>query len=206
MFINAYSENNFENIPQTQGLYAFFLNAISPAKIGLVGNNVFTDDQLLRAKKVLLKKVKKLSSFYRSNKLLGAVSCVDKSQHISEKYIVTAIEEYPESVVEMVDNTNLYDIYRFANLVASFPLLTQPIYIGITKKQTLYERYNQHKYNYYSHTDGKSFGSRLNSFGFDWDDVVFACNEFRIAEDNMEILSMLEKYFLTISKPVLSIA
>jgi len=206
MKLKAFYESDCDNIPPSQGLYAFYLNAISPSKLGLVGNSSFSDDQLVRAKSLLISKLSKINSFYRSNVMSGTLIATEKSSSFNEKYILHAHEETPSNIIDLIKNIPVGDIYQFVSLASSLPLLTQPIYIGITKKQTLSDRYTQHKYDFYSNADDNRFGVRLRLCGFNWDDIVFACTEFRLSEGNMNILAILEKYYLTISKPLLSIS
>lgn len=204
MKLNSFSISQEGDIPRTQGLYAFHLELISPARVGLLGRGEFSKEQLAVAKENLKNRTEKLLRFVRSNFFSGVISGSKKGFHISEKYFLEAKEQFPSSLVQELDripDNHLYQYLRISKLLSAF---AQPIYVGITKNQTLQERYFQHKYDFISNTDASTFGTRLRKAGFDWDEVVFSCIPLSSSEGNIEILSLLEKQLQAIARPVLS--
>ena len=56
MFLKKYNMSNESEIPHGQGIYAFYIDMFSPLKLGLLGKGPFSKDQLLKAKKTMMKK------------------------------------------------------------------------------------------------------------------------------------------------------
>ncbi len=101
--------------------------------------------------------------------------------------------------IAAIPHDNFLSLLR---LIEGISLFAQPIYVGITKKQTLYDRYLQHMSNYENETDEGLFGCRLKKTEIDWDDLVFTCIPFKVGESNEVVLKLLEKYLQALSKPV----
>ncbi len=201
----SYNSIEVEKIPRTQGIYAFYLNVISHEKVGLLGQEPFSDEKLIKVKKILNRKLKMVLEFMHSSDMIGALSSKEVTKNIEAGYSLSAKREIPKTIFEKIEDLKIQEIPRFLSLVKDVALFSQPIYVGITEKQTLYDRYKQHMSNYESSPCGNNFGSRLSEAGFDWDDLLFTCVEFDKSEEEMSLLTVIEKYLLIISKPVLSI-
>lgn len=204
--MRAYTDADFNEIPRTQGLYAFYLDTISPTKVGLLGDGNFGDHQLERAKNNLISRIRKLIVFMRSSAFGGTIKGEEQSLHISRQFQLKAQEIPPLSVIDYIELLPPEHIYSYLQLANHLALFAQPIYVGITKEQTLYDRYAQHKRDHESGNDTSKYGVRLRMAGFDWDDVIFSCVEFRTVGEELQILSALEKHLQAISTPILSLA
>lgn len=200
----SFAISDRDKIPRSQGIYAFYLDLISPVKLGLIGRGDFSEESIGKARITLKRRVKKLLSFVRSSKLSGRIVEESKAYHLSEIYNIQAIEEPPTSVLESIDNIPNALFYEYVCFLQTLVLFSQPVYVGITTDQTLFTRYNQHMNDYNGDGDKNSFGLRLKQSGFDWDDIIFACKDITV-EDNGIILGIVEKYLQSISNPVLCI-
>lgn len=205
MVLNAYSIEKASEIPHKQGLYAFYLDITSPIKIGLIGQGPFEKEKLERAKKILIRKINKLLEMLRFSSLDGYIREVGRGEHIAKAYRVKLSEYYSGSLMEVLEGIPSESILEFSKMSAMLPLFSQPIYIGITKTQTLYGRYKQHKYDFEKGVDNSKFGVRLKNQGLDWDDLLFGCVEFDSSSDNIDLLNILEKQLQSISNPILSV-
>lgn len=204
--MKAYADTEQANIPRTQGLYAFYLDTISPAKVGLLGRDRFDSEQLNRAKRNLILRMNKMISFMRTSSFSGTLGTSAQSPHIAQLFKLQAQEIPPLQVVELIEKMPIEFIHSYLKMANDLALFAQPVYVGITKEQTLYDRYCQHKSDYETEVDARKFGGRLKIAGFDWDDVRFACAEFKHGADELQVLSLLEKHLQAVSMPILSLA
>jgi len=201
----TYSVDNMSLIPKNQGIYAFYINMISPAKIGLIGNEGFSNDELLNAKKLLIRRFKKYLAFIRSDKLVGNLVEEGKAEHVSRKYSIIANGYTSSGSLEKMMALSLDEIYKYAKISELLSIFAQPIYVGITTNQTLFDRYIQHKNDFEYGTDKPSFGLRMRKNGLDWDDLLFSCVELGTDTHNKNIISALEKQLQSVSMPLLSV-
>lgn len=203
--LNGYTPLNAKDIPKSQGLYAFYLDSISFEKVGLLGKGPFSEEELIKVRNKIVSKVKKSCSFLRSARLDGVIKDNRFSSTINNYFKLTAVEEYPEDIIDKIEKIPLNSIISYISLLEYTPLLSQPIYIGIIKQQTLHDRYYQHLRNFESKNELSNFGKRLYDSGFEWDDIIFSCVEFQHSEEDLELLDILEKQLQVTSRPVLSI-
>lgn len=205
MQLKTFSIDNQEQIPNTQGLYAFYLDLTDPLKLGLIGNGPFEEEQLLKAKKLLIRKVTSFLKILRGCKLEGMVKELDRGEHLSTTYNVQLEEVYAGNLLHSLKSIPANALLEYSKLTKQLTLFSQPIYVGITKKQTLHARYHQHKSDFENSENLSHFGVRLRKSGFDWDDLIFSCLEYKIKNKNLFLLNILEKQLQTISNPSLSI-
>jgi hypothetical protein len=203
--MKTYSIDDMCNIPKNQGIYSFYLDLISPSKIGLIGNGGFDPLQLKRAKDLLLKKVTKYIKIARSDKLTGEMREAGKSDYISRIYSVIASGVSSQSFVDILSELPVENIYDYSVLSGMLSIFAQPIYVGISKEQTLYDRYLQHKYDFDNSIDESKFGVRAKGLGLDWDELLFCCVEINDQSNNNTIIRMAEKQMQAVSMPLLSI-
>jgi hypothetical protein len=206
MQLTVYKNSEERLIPKGQGIYAFFLDLMSPAKIGLVGQSGFTEAQLTTARDSLHRRVEKALRIYRSSQLEGEIRELKKGTHFAKFFRMQAEEMAPLRVLEDLAGMRPQQLMSYLMVARFTTLFAPPIYVGITREQTLQERYRQHKYNFDSQEQKGSFGARLRESGFDWDDIVFACIEFSQGEDDSTVLRILERHLQAISNPMLSLA
>ncbi len=202
--MNAYGPTNERKIPNQQGIYAFFINSITLEKIGLLGDGPYSSETLLTAKKNLLFRAKKESLLTQLNDFQGQL--IEKSkQNTGIKLELNGYEDTSDRLLNLINDCKLESIHALVDLISSTTLFHRPIYVGITKKQTLKMRYHQHKSDFMNTSGEDSFGKRLKKLEFDWDDIIFSCTSFPHSYSQIEALNELEKYMMFMSKPFLSI-
>lgn len=203
--MKKYSIDDVGNIPKNQGIYSFYLDLISPSKIGLIGSGDFDHLQLKRAKDLLLKKVTKYIKIARSDNLTGKMSETGKSDYITRMYSIIASGVSSQSFVDILSELPIENIYDYSVLSGMLSVFAQPIYVGISKEQTLYDRYLQHKYDFDNSLDASKFGVRAKGLGLDLDELLFCCVEINDQSNNSTVTRMAEKQMQAVSMPLLSI-
>jgi len=203
--LNSFTLYNSEKIPKSQGLYAFYLNSISKEKVGLLGRGPFSEGELTKARGKIVYKITKACNFLRSTKLEGVIKDNRFSSTINNSYRITALEEYSNDFIGKIENIPLNSLLAYLSLLKYTPLFSQPIYVGIIKRQTLYDRYHQHMKNHETNEGSNNFGRRLSGSGFQWDEVIFSCIEFHHTEEDLDLLDIIEKQMQVITQPILSI-
>lgn len=206
MRFNTYTESTANQIPTTQGLYAFYLDLVSPAKIGLAGRGPWNETQLARAKLSLSRKTRQQIEVLRSMRATGELWETQKRDHLAFRLVITGEEVPSFGILEEIAALPLMLVRDYALLVRQCSIMMQPVYVGITKEQSLYGRYNQHKRDHLLGNDAARFGVRLREFGIDWDDVIFACVQLERGQDNLDMLGVLERHFQLLARPALSLA
>lgn len=205
MQIKTFTSIGAEEIPRTQGLYAFFLSNISPGKLGLRGGGPHTKEDLENARNNLLKRVSESVNLFQGATFRGGFVENKKLSHMQRRFVVDVEEEANVDFIEYIKGIKHEDLFSYINVASLMPFFTPPIYVGITKNQTLYERYFQHKSDFESNLEKSSFGTRLKGSNVRWSDIVFTCIEFGVTEDNSFLLNILEKHLQSITRPVLSV-
>lgn len=205
MIIQTFNLSSEGNIPKSQGIYAFFLNNISPGKVGLRGEGPYTDEQLEAARCSLISRVSSSMELFCTSNLSGSLVESDKAPHLRMDYKVVANSNINLDTIERLKNIELTNIKDYIEACSFMPFFMPPIYVGITVEQTLYDRYFQHKSDYESSADRFKFGVRLRDKIVRWSDIMFICVEFDKGVGNKEILRTLEKHIHTISKPLFSL-
>ena len=202
--METYRPTNERKIPTKQGIYSFFINSITLEKVGLLGSGPFSDAQLITAKNNLLLKAEKMAELTKLNTLKGKLIEVNK-ENTGVKLDILGYEDLPKGLLGLISGCKLNHVYSLVELISATGLYNRPIYVGITKKQTLQGRYYQHKSDFMSMTNKESFGKRVRTLGFDWDDIIFSCTPFLHSSSQISVLNELEKYMMFMSKPFLSI-
>lgn len=206
MTFSLFSDGASDRIPASQGLYAFFLDLVSPAKIGLGGRGPWSDEVLLKAKRSLIEKVKLQAKAMNSIALSGVLREVEKGEHLRIAYSLTAVRSEFQHLIDEVRALPIESVREYAFLLHQAAAITQPIYVGITVDQTLKERYVQHRTAHFSFgTTDSAFGVRLRNIGVEWDDVLFGCVSFETAVNPSLVLATLERHLHSLAHPVLSI-
>ena len=201
MSLSFYSESNETDIPNAPGLYAFYLDMLSPAKIGLSGKGPFSKESLSAARDRLHARIRKRQHLLRHTKLSGELSEDKPGGHLNRVYIVQASASNELDAVD-ISSVALHEIREFANVLSNCMALDKPIYVGITNDQSLRQRYLQHKTDFYSepHSDA-SFGARFSSAGGDWDDLKLGCIELESSVFGTKSVARLERIVQTLTRP-----
>lgn len=204
--LQLFEESNSNQIPAQQGLYAFFIDSISPSKIGLQGIGPWSTESLEKAKATLIDRCQKQIQILNSLELNGLIGETEKDRHLQISYAINAYQKSDTDLIEEIENIPLGMVREYASFMHSSAIMSQPIYVGIAVAQTLKERYKQHKRSYYSdQADQNIFGARLRKNRIGWDDLIFGCIPLNSSEEVKYMLPALEKHLHAITHPVLSI-
>lgn len=204
MQYKIFADSTSRDIPKQQGVYAFFLDLISPGKIGLAGKGPWSPAILERARASLLRRIRLQAQVFCAVELAGALEQADKFGPVQALYSLNAKKTQSIDLAEEISDIAAEAIRDYAQLVHDTITFAQPIYVGIAYDQTLHDRYLQHRTGHRG--DGEiGFGSRLRSLGIDWDDVVFACQSFESQSADRSLFRQVERTLHSITHPILSI-
>jgi hypothetical protein len=204
MSLDFYSESSETEIPNAPGLYAFYLDMLSPAKIGLGGRGPFMKEQLADARERLIVRVKRRQALIQQRRLFGELTEDKPGGHLRRVY---SIEAEVCTDLEYVDASTvpLSEIREFASVLSRCMIFDKPIYVGITNDQSLRQRYTQHKSDFYSELQsGATFGSRFQNAGGDWDDLKFGCVQLDSTVFGTKSVGRLEKLIQSLTRPTYS--
>lgn len=202
--IQSYTDGNWSEIPQKQGVYYFFLNNISFLKCGLYRNKSNTKESLIRARRQLALRMTKLIAIMRATKMVGSAQEANKAPYLGSEYSLEITELYSGDIETLINELSLESIPDFITFVEQTYIFNTPLYVGKTLRQTLQARYRQHRNDYHQQNDG-TFGCRLRDIGIDWDDLKFVAYSLpNPISDHQSLISAFERYLHTTSKPILS--
>ena len=205
MFPRVYGEGEADFIPKKQGLYAFFLDLISPAKIGLAGRGPFSEDTLCRARASLLARVERHFNVLSAIPLEGLIRDGLRQQHLQATYLITATRHNQYDFRSDICGLPLEQIRPYSELLRSTVAYAQPIYVGLTFDQTLHVRYRQHMADHDAGASKNTFGGRLKRLGIAWDDVTFTCLPTESESLTRQLLATAERYLHATAMPLLSV-
>jgi hypothetical protein len=205
--LQFYGEAETSRIPTTPGLYAFYLRPLTPSALGLLNTETPSPAKAAQVRKRVAAIATRFISLLRSGQLRGSVVDTSRAAHIATRMDVVA-EQTPDlsKVQELSETVPDGDLRDVLALLGKISLFAQPVYVGITYDSTLATRYEQHRLDYYSEPiDQGTFGGRLNATGYEWRDVAFGCMPTSDLHISAKSLDFLEKYFQSLSCPVLSL-
>lgn len=201
-----FDESTEGEIPHSLGLYAFYLNMIGPAKIGLGGPGPFSDQLLLSARHRLASRLAEQLSLTHVMELEGEISELKPGSHLRRSFTVHANSRHHNFIVEEVRDVELNELREYSEVLSKCMSLEKPIYVGITTGQSFKQRYIQHKSDFYRGLDADAtFGSRFSAAGGRWDDLVFACIEISSNLFSGNSFSRLERLIQSLTYPTYSL-
>jgi hypothetical protein len=205
--LQFYGEADSSRIPTAPGLYAFYLRPLTPSALGLLDSGVPSPDKAIQVRKRIATMATRFITLLRSAQLRGKIVDNTRAAHIATRIDVVA-EQTPDfgKVQDLSKNVPDADLRDVLALMGKISLLSQPVYVGITYDSTLAMRYEQHRQDYFAEPiDLGTFGGRLNATGYEWRDIAFGCMPTSDLQISAKSLEFLEKYFQSLSCPVLSI-
>lgn len=205
MHYRTFTDAEAKNIPRLQGVYAFFLDLISPAKIGLAGKGPWDESTLQRAKLSLLRRAERQMAVAHSTELQGLLGEVDKAGPLQAAYWMTAQKRGQFDSVQELERLELSCVREYAEIIHETVSFAQPLYVGITYEQTLFDRYAQHRGTFHSVSSTSGFGVRVRNLGLDWDDIVFCCKPLIHPVTNRPVLSKAERHLHALTHPICSL-
>lgn len=204
MKFSSIDDHSWRDIPERPGLYFYHLNSITACKLGLYSNTEATDDGLLVARSAMISKLQLKLKFFRSAELTGILQEQDRSVNIRKSYRLKAVERHDESTLKKLELLPLALVPQAVDILEKTSFMNKPIYIGMTSKQTLKDRYLQHRQDFNDQKIG-TFGGRLRQSGLKWTDLLYSSFEvdIRLAE-NSQVISELESFMQSLCDPILS--
>lgn len=186
-----YSISDEIDIPHSPGIYSFSVILGSRQKAGLLGKHPFDQKTLITAKTSLLRRLGRLEGIFASRSLDGTLRESGKGSGVSEGYVVTARQVTLSSSIRLLESCDPQDVPILLDSLESLSTVPAPIYLGMTKEQTLNQRYFQHKSNFHSSSERDSFGYRIRSLGLRWDDLIYGCHPIADAKPPVRALETL---------------
>ncbi|MBL7252030.1 hypothetical protein [Alloalcanivorax marinus] len=191
-------------IPESAGLYCFRLCLANPEVMGLIGpSHLRPADGQARLRARLLDRLNLADEVLSSRVLQGNLS-EDKGTHPATRFSVSAEQVQSLNLAAIrEDLAAIGDPEALVHILERVSLALPPIYVGVTRDQTLRMRYEQHWHNYRSPVPG-TFGARLRKLRLSWNDVTFHAIELPTALVSDRNIKLCEDLLLSLSKPVLS--
>jgi len=200
-----FDDDNWENIPNRPGIYAYYLNNISLSKIGLYRDIEYTDEELEKSKEWLKIKIKQALEFLRKSEYSGNIFEEKRTRHLRKTLSVNASTKHDYRFLNDLDRIPLKLLPSYVDMLESSIVFHKPIYVGITTDQTLVDRYLQHKDDYENNSNG-TFGCRLKKSNILWSDVCLKCISISPEMANKKnLIELCEKYIFLVSDPLLSV-
>lgn len=207
----TFNQNNFDEIPDTKGIYAFFLD-FSYLQRGM-GNSYGSSASL----NTLLEKSIQANTLCKPKDVeinLYGRSKINTLQ-LSSKHKIYVDER---STNELGDE-NQENTLAIARVLARCSLLTTPLYVGITDKQTFNQRFNQHRDmlnqvklqhreqqlvfdDDNAFEQGGKFPEKLAKRKIEFRDLLFVCLE--LTEEEIGEIKYLERFLQALINPPLS--
>ncbi len=201
---NRYDENNWEHIPRRPGIYAFYLSNISLSKIGLYRDLDYSSEDLKGARKVLKARVKHALRILRKVDYFGSIAEEGRTLHLRKTLKLRAFTHYNYKFLSEIDDIPIELIPEYVDLLESSIVFQKPIYVGITTKQTLLDRYAQHRDNY-DKFNKSTFGLRLRENEISWGDISFSCiGTSPHLSSEKKLMEICERFIFLASDPLLS--
>lgn len=184
-----------EEIPAVPGLYAYYISFLSRRSLGLFHGSVVSESDISNAKLILARKFKQFLALRKERRYEGSVRDAQRYTHISPSYNVWLEENFAAAPIDALLAMDDATFLSAVDVLESTLLLQSPVYVGIAIDQTLRDRCQQHRSDFYKGAGNSGFGSRLKKFGFEWADLVFVAspsraygNELREVEKAVQLL------------------
>ncbi|WP_353188019.1 hypothetical protein [Pseudomonas sp.] len=162
-------------IPNEPGIYGFFPLLASRQRLGILGKPPYSDAVLLNAKKGLERRVKRIQEIFTSREMTGVVKRTGKGRDLAESYSVNLTNYNIDDIVGVIESVDHKSLPGLVDVLERASLMAGPIYSGMTRSQTLLQRYSQHKADYNNSKRRDVFAARLIQSGLRWDDLIYGC-------------------------------
>lgn len=191
-------------VPVRPGIYAFFLNVFRPEAFGVYKTLEPSREQLRNIKGKFQKRAEALHDLLWSLEAMGSAGEKGVAPHIQRMFEVS-ISRSHRGTPEWPNEIGEKEVVQYLGLMSEAWPFFSPIYVGMTEKQSLRERYSQHRDSFNSKDEGKtSFGSRLRASPFGWEDVVYVAVPISSGTPDQKILRNAEFILQMLSKPLMS--
>ncbi|WP_458375935.1 hypothetical protein [Pseudomonas pergaminensis] len=164
-----------QEIPDEPGIYGFFPLLASRQRLGILGAPPYSDAILYNAKKALVRRIKRIQDVFTTKEMTGVVKRSGKGQDLAEAYSVSLINYNIDDIVSVAERIDYSSLPGLIDVLERTSLMIGPIYAGMTRLQTLAQRYRQHEADYHNSIKREVFSSRLKKSGLQWDDLIYGC-------------------------------
>jgi hypothetical protein len=205
MQYDTFTDSSSQRIPRRQGMYAFFLDLVSPAKIGLAGKGPWDEATLKLAKSSLLRRIEKQMAVVHSVDLAGLLVQPTKFGPLQTAFSMNARKKSQFDVAAELKELSLSSVREYSAIIHDTATFAQPLYVGITYDQTLLERYRQHRASYFSPESDSGFGARIRELAVEWDDLIFSCRPINVPVVDGFALRTAERQLQSITHPICSL-
>ena len=195
--LHVVDEHTLRRMRPCSGIYAFHLRPIRRATMGLTGKGPYTDEDLIGAREKYLIVLEQIIDLYRLAKFEGNIMERGAYEAHGVQLALEGNLEYTDYLYEIIRKVDPRDVVNFIRTTEVLATFLPPLYVGITLKQTIQERYAQHYNNFCTVKDG-TFGGRLARTSFEWSDVAFSCavqSSLRIKYSTLKVLETYIQYF-----------
>ena len=180
------------------GIYSFTLRFPTDYELGLKSKSINLD----RVSQNIKSKLIELDSILNNSTFNGVVSNTLQSQHITRMYKVIFEETktpVQQNLIKLVDIefSSIEELKIITNVLRQAFLHAAPIYVGMTKKQSLKTRLSQHL------SGETQFSIRLKEKKIPWHNLYY--HYITIDDFYIDLSSDLEKLVQSIFKPSLSV-
>lgn len=191
-----------EEVPRRPGVYAYYPAIFSRRALGLFNGTQPSRDSIDSAKALLRYKASLYLKLRRERLYEGYLRDKMRHPHLAPTFTVHLQERINEEPVGTLLSLSAEEFLRALDFLEKTYFLQSPLYVGISKEQTLQTRCIQHMRNYQTPSESDSFGGRLRRTGFDWSDLTFVGVPSTTYGDD---LKQAEKILHLIVNPILSL-
>lgn len=182
------------------GVYAFHLRAIRRTSVGLSSKGPYTKQDLSAARANCVRILERILNLETQRIFRGYLSEPESYPGHGRVIDLTGQITYMQSLRNAIKEIPLRDVPGFVRSAETIATLLPPLYVGITTKQSVQTRYDQHKSNHSTRRAG-TFGGRLAKFGFQWGDVMFSYATQEGLDIGNSTLGTLENIVQLLSRP-----
>ena len=198
------NHHDLSNIPAVPGVYMFHASPIRLSTMGLKGVGPWDDEYLREVRTQLVQQVVLQMEFLASmqsyiGKLWDPVKFPAHRTTIKLKGDLS----YSEYLTRKIEELPLRGIPAFVETLDATSTSLPPIYVGISERSTLQDRFRQHKAAYEGKADDDIFGVRLRNTYLGWSDLVYSYTPIQQVVAQESIIRILEDYLQFFSKPLL---
>lgn len=190
-------------LPDLPGVYYFYLSGLHRSRVAEIPDleNEFEKERFVE---YVYGKVEKMCSVQEEVKWEGVIK-ESKSPRVSRFMYLSGHARRKLKVIyeDLAIIAQKKDMERYIEGLNFAFYMSGPIYIGMTRKQTLAKRYEQHLISSQQlEIKEKIFGARLLGLGISWGDLSVGYRAFEWSEIN--VVKSIESASHAIAQPVLS--
>lgn len=191
-------------LPDNPGIYYFFLSGLHRSRIPDMPN-FRCQKSLEQYVKYITHRIEWLVSLKEKIEWEGEIN-EKKSPGVSGRLILSGRKAYNLEKIkkDVADIDHPDDMGRYIAAINKAIMLSGPIYVGMTERQSISTRYGQHLRGSKSlEYKQKNFGERLSRFGISWGDLAIGYIEY--SWQDIGLARKVERVFHTITNPFLSV-